>query len=51
VSFGMSAHPEDDGTVKRMVKVADDRLLLSKKNLLGDLTLAPEAWTINSRKS
>ncbi len=31
VSFGVSSHPADQGTLKRMVKVADDRLLLSKK--------------------
>ena len=32
MSFGVSAHPEDDGTVSRIVKAADDRLLLSKQN-------------------
>jgi diguanylate cyclase (GGDEF)-like protein len=31
VSFGLSAHPEDEGTVRRMVKAADDRLSISKK--------------------
>ncbi len=31
VSFGLSGHPEDEGTVRRMVKAADDRLILSKK--------------------
>ncbi|HKZ77023.1 MAG TPA: GGDEF domain-containing protein [Pyrinomonadaceae bacterium] len=30
LSFGLAAHPEDDGTVIRMVKVADERLLLNK---------------------
>ena len=28
--FGLAAHPEDDGTMMRMVKVADQRLLLNK---------------------
>lgn len=37
MSFGLSAHPEDEGSVKRMVKVADDRLLLSKQK--GRITL------------
>ena len=31
ISFGVSAHPEDDGTVQRMVKVADERLSLNKR--------------------
>jgi diguanylate cyclase (GGDEF)-like protein len=30
MSFGLSSHPEDEGTVRRMVKAADDRLLRSK---------------------
>lgn len=30
MSFGVSSHPEDDGTVRRMVKVADERLSLNK---------------------
>ena len=30
LSFGLAAHPEDDGTVMRMVKVADERLLMNK---------------------
>jgi hypothetical protein len=38
MSFGLSSHPEDDGTVRRMVKVADDRLLLNKQKHIG-LTL------------
>lgn len=29
--FGLAAHPEDDGTMMRMVKVADQRLLLNKQ--------------------
>ncbi len=44
MSFGLSAHPEDDGTLKRMVKAADDRLILSKKNSkVGLLFAQPEA--------
>jgi diguanylate cyclase (GGDEF)-like protein len=31
MSFGVSAYPQDDGTLGHMVKVADDRLLLCKK--------------------
>jgi diguanylate cyclase (GGDEF)-like protein len=30
MSFGLAAHPEDDGTVMRIVKVADERLLMNK---------------------
>jgi diguanylate cyclase (GGDEF)-like protein len=30
MTFGLSSHPEDDGTVKRMIKTADDQLLLRK---------------------
>jgi diguanylate cyclase (GGDEF)-like protein len=30
VSFGVSDHPSDNGNIKHMVKVADDRLLLNK---------------------
>ncbi|HXM34964.1 MAG TPA: diguanylate cyclase [Pyrinomonadaceae bacterium] len=51
MSFGLSAHPTDNGTVKRMVKVADERLLLSKQKNKGDLMLADEAWPANSRIS
>jgi diguanylate cyclase (GGDEF)-like protein len=32
MSFGLAAHPEDDSSVKRLVKAADDRLILNKKN-------------------
>lgn len=32
--FGLAAHPEDDGTMTRMVKVADQRLLLNKHERL-----------------
>jgi diguanylate cyclase (GGDEF)-like protein len=31
MSFGLSAHPEDDGALMRLVKVADERLLLNKR--------------------
>ncbi len=31
ISFGLAAHPEDDGTAKRMVEVADQRLMLNKE--------------------
>jgi diguanylate cyclase (GGDEF)-like protein len=31
MSFGLSAHPQDECTVRRMVKSADDRLILNKK--------------------
>nr|MBA2339990.1 GGDEF domain-containing protein [Pyrinomonadaceae bacterium] len=30
MSFGLSAHPEDDGTVMHLVQAADERLLLNK---------------------
>ncbi|MDQ3258628.1 MAG: diguanylate cyclase [Acidobacteriota bacterium] len=30
MSFGLAAHPEDNGTVRRLVQVADERLLLNK---------------------
>jgi hypothetical protein len=31
ICFGLSAFPEDQGTAQRLVKAADDRLILSKK--------------------
>jgi diguanylate cyclase (GGDEF)-like protein len=37
MTFGLSTHPEDQGTVRHMVKAADDRLILSKKNKVGIL--------------
>ena len=40
--FGVSAHPEDNGTVLRMVKTADERLILSKQNNKIGLTLVVE---------
>ena len=51
MTFGLSAHPEDDGTVRRIVKAADDRLLLNKQKVRGTLMLAHEARTDNSRTS
>ena len=51
MTFGLSTHPEDDGTLRRMVKVADERLLLSKQKKKGGLMLAGDARTTNSRKS
>jgi diguanylate cyclase (GGDEF)-like protein len=38
MTFGLSAHPEDDGTVRRIVKAADDRLLLGKQKNKRTLT-------------
>ncbi len=35
MSFGLSTYPEDDGSVRRMVKLADDRLLASKQERVG----------------
>ena len=35
MSFGLSTHPEDHGTVRLMVKAADDRLIISKKSKPG----------------
>jgi len=40
MSFGLAAHPQDVSTVRRMVKAADDRLLLSKQKNRSGLTLA-----------
>ena len=31
MSFGLSAHPEDEGALTRLVKLADERLLLNKR--------------------
>jgi diguanylate cyclase (GGDEF)-like protein len=31
MSFGLSAHPEDNGTLTRLVQIADERLLLNKR--------------------
>jgi len=50
MSFGISRTRIDDGTVKRMVKAADERLLLSKQVNKSGLTLAGETWT-NTRKA
>jgi hypothetical protein len=35
MSFGLSARPEDDGAVARLVKIADERLLLHKRDKNG----------------
>ncbi len=45
MSFGLSAHPEDEGTVRRMVKAADDRLSLNKKKSKLGLAVAGRAQT------
>ena len=39
MSFGVSSYPEDDGTVQRMVKVADERLGLNKQKCKVGLAL------------
>ncbi len=39
MSFGVSSHPEDEGTVRRMVKVADERLAMNKQEHKVGLTL------------
>jgi GGDEF domain-containing protein len=31
MSFGLSAHPEDEGAAAHLVKLADERLLLNKR--------------------
>jgi diguanylate cyclase (GGDEF)-like protein len=46
MSFGLSAHPEDEGTVRRMVKAADDRLSLSKMGIGGGTTPGRRRHTI-----
>jgi diguanylate cyclase (GGDEF)-like protein len=40
LSYGLSTHPEDEGTVRRMVKAADDRLILSKRTKMSNLATA-----------
>jgi diguanylate cyclase (GGDEF)-like protein len=35
MTFGLSVHPDDQGTVQHMVKAADDRSILSKKSKVG----------------
>ena len=40
ISFGLSSHPEDAGTVRRMVKAADDRLIFNKRKRKISLVLA-----------
>ena len=49
MSFGLSTHPEDEGTVRRMVKTADDRLILSKKSKVA-LQLAGGSVHVPDRK-
>ena len=39
MSFGVSAHPEDHGTVRLMVRAADERLALSKQKSRVDLAV------------
>jgi diguanylate cyclase (GGDEF)-like protein len=39
MSFGISAHPQDVGTVRRMVQVADERLSLNKQRGKVELAL------------
>ena len=40
ISFGVSSHPGDAGSVKRLVKAADDRLIATKKKRKVSLVLA-----------
>jgi len=40
MSFGLSAYPEDDGTVRHLVKTADDRLISNKRKRKVSLVLA-----------
>ncbi|MCA1604804.1 MAG: diguanylate cyclase, partial [Acidobacteria bacterium] len=40
MSFGLSAHPEDEGTVRSLVKAADDRLITNKRTRKVSLVLA-----------
>lgn len=42
MSFGVSAHPQDDGSVRRLVKVADERLSLNKQRGKVGLTLVEQ---------
>lgn len=42
MSFGLSAHPEDYGNVRHLVKAADDRLIRSKKSVLPANSQRPE---------
>lgn len=51
MSFGLSAHPEDEGTLTRLVKLADERLLLHKrvKKNAPALTACPEVTAESSQ--
>ena len=40
MSFGLSAHPEDDGSVRHLVKAADDRLIFNKRKRKVSMVLA-----------
>jgi len=51
MTFGLSAHPEDQGTVRHMVKAADDRLILSKKSKLSLLFASGRDASLNKIKS
>lgn len=44
MSFGIGSHPEDDGSVRHIVSVADERLMLEKSQS-GDPTMASERTT------
>ena len=49
MSFGLSGHPRDDGTVTRLVKVADERLFLNKRSKQDDPFLPAE--TLSRRRA
>jgi diguanylate cyclase (GGDEF)-like protein len=42
MSFGVSEHPADDGSLTRLVKVADERLFTNKRRNDGTIVLFPE---------
>lgn len=51
MSFGLSTYPEDDGSVRSMVKFADDRLLASKqKNKVGLAVAGASAGVSTERR-
>jgi len=43
MSFGLSSFPEDDDTVRPLVKIADDRLLLNKQTSRNGVSLANDS--------
>lgn len=51
MSFGLSTHPEDHGTVRQMVKAADDRLILNKKSKVGRLLASGRNAPLNKIES